>query len=34
LIVSHANAIQDLTGIYLKNCEYCVVNSLDLRLLY
>jgi broad specificity phosphatase PhoE len=34
LIVSHANAIQDLTGIYLKNCEYCVVDSLDLRLLY
>ena len=34
LIVSHANAIQELTGIYLKNCEYCVVNSLDLRLLH
>jgi broad specificity phosphatase PhoE len=33
LIVSHANAIQELTGIYLKNCEYCVINSLDLRLL-
>jgi len=33
LIVSHANAINELTGIYLKNCEYCVVNSLDLRLL-
>jgi broad specificity phosphatase PhoE len=33
LIVSHANAIQELTGRYLKNCEYCVVNSLDLRLL-
>ena len=32
LIVSHANAIQDLTGIYLKNCEYCVVNGVDLRL--
>ena len=29
LIVSHANAIQDLTGIYLKNCEYCVVDSLE-----
>lgn len=32
LIVSHANAIQDLTGIYVKNCEYCVVNGVDLRL--
>jgi len=29
LIVSHANAIQELTGKYLKNCEYCVVNSLS-----
>ena len=29
LIISHANAIQDLTGVYLKNCEYCVVNSLE-----
>lgn len=28
LIVSHANAIQELTGKYLKNCEYCVVNGL------
>jgi len=33
LIVSHANAIQELTGTYLKNCEYCVVDGLDLRLL-
>ena len=32
LIISHANAIQDLTGTYLKNCEYCVVNSVDLCL--
>jgi len=32
LIVSHANAINELTGIYLKNCEYCVVNGVDLRL--
>jgi len=29
LIVSHANAIQELTGKYLKNCEYCVVNGLE-----
>jgi broad specificity phosphatase PhoE len=29
LIVSHANAIQELTGKYLKNCEYCVVNGLS-----
>jgi broad specificity phosphatase PhoE len=29
LIVSHANAIQELTGKYLKNCEYCVINGLD-----
>ena len=29
LIVSHANAIQELTGKYLKNCEYCIVNSLS-----
>ena len=29
LIISHANAIQDLTGVYLKNCEYCVINSLE-----
>ena len=29
LIVSHANAIRELTGKYLNNCEYCVVNSLE-----